>query len=126
MTIKLSFLSLAVPVSAFLCCNVQKDLKLIYSICSKCYVKSVSALLTFPWTELQVLLKGLIHITIIVLWSILYLVYLCSCLGLHLFLSYLCDIFFIFSVISNKPICSLTQIHLFLAQFFRISPAIFK
>ena len=41
----------------------------------------------------------LIHITIIMLRDILYLVYLCLCLGLGLFMSHLCDLCFIFSFI---------------------------
>ena len=43
--------------------------------------------------------EGLIHIVIITLKHILYLVYLCPCLGLGLFMSYLCDLFFIFILI---------------------------
>ena len=38
-------------------------------------------------------------ISIIILRKILYLVYLCPCLGLDLFMSYLCDQFFTFSLI---------------------------
>ena len=41
----------------------------------------------------------LIHIAIIILRGILYLVYLCPCLDLALFMSYLCDLIFIFSLI---------------------------
>ena len=41
----------------------------------------------------------LIHITITILRPILFLVYLCPCLGLGLFMSNLCDLFFIFSLI---------------------------
>ena len=53
--------------------------------------------LTFSWIELQVLLRCcLIYITIIILRHILYLVYLCPCLGLNQFMSYLCDSFFFF------------------------------
>ena len=40
----------------------------------------------------------LIHRAIIILRHILYLVYPCSCLGLGLFMSYLCDLRFIFSL----------------------------
>ena len=38
----------------------------------------------------------LIHISIIILRHFLYLLYLCPCLDLGLFMSYLCDLFFIF------------------------------
>ena len=41
----------------------------------------------------------LIHIAIIKLRHILYIVHLCPCLGLGLVMSYLCDLFFIFSLI---------------------------
>ena len=40
----------------------------------------------------------LIYITIIILRHILYLAYLCLFLGLGLFMSYLCDLFYIFSI----------------------------
>ena len=40
----------------------------------------------------------LIHVTIIILRHILPLAYLCTCLGLSLFMLYLCDLFFIFSL----------------------------
>ena len=50
--------------------------------------------LTFSCTELQVLLRCcLIHISIIILRHFLYLLYLCPCLVLGLFKSYLCDLF---------------------------------
>ena len=56
--------------------------------------------LRFPWTQLHMLLRCcLLHITIILLRHILYLVYLCPCLGQVLFMSYLCDPIFIFSLI---------------------------
>ena len=59
------------------------------------------------------------HITIIILRYILYLVYLCPCLGFGLFMSYICDLFFIFSLafIIINPITSLKQTHLFFAHF---------
>ena len=76
--------------------------------------------LTFPWIQLQMLLRlCLLHITVIILRHILYLVYLCPCLGLVLFISYLCGLFFIFSlsfIIINQTI-SLKQTHLFFAHF---------
>ena len=40
------------------------------------------------------------HVTIVILRHILYLVYLCLCLGLGLFMLYLCALFFIFVVIN--------------------------
>ena len=55
--------------------------------------------LTFPWIKLQMLLRCcLIHITIIILVSILYVVHSCPCLGLGLFMPYLCHRFFAFSL----------------------------
>ena len=70
--------------------------------------------LTILWIELQMLLTCcLIHIPIIILKHILYLVFLCSCLDLSLFMTYLCDLVFIFSIIFtiiNHKI-SLKQIH---------------
>ena len=56
--------------------------------------------LTFSWIELQMLLKCcLIHLTIIIRRHILYSEYLCRCLGLDLFMSYLYYLFFIFGLI---------------------------
>ena len=61
----------------------------------------------------------LIHITIIILRHILYLAYLCLCLGLGLFMSYLCDLFFIFSIafIVINHITSSKQTYLFFVYF---------
>ena len=63
--------------------------------------------LTSSWIELQMLLRCcLIHITIIIPRKILYLVSLCLCLGQGLFMSYLCHLFFIFSlifIVINRP-----------------------
>ena len=58
---------------------------------------------------------SLIHITVILLWYIFYLVYLCSCVVLGLFLSYLCDLFFIFCLflMTSSNIILLKQTHLF-------------
>ena len=54
----------------------------------------------FSQIDLQMLLTFfLIHIAIMLLRPILYLVYLWPCLGQGLFMSYLCDILFIFSLI---------------------------
>ena len=61
----------------------------------------------------------LIHITIIILRYILHLVYLCPSLGLSLFMTYLSDLFFIFSLtftVINR-ITSLKQTHLFFVHF---------
>ena len=57
----------------------------------------------------------------------LYLVYLCPYLGLGLLMSYLCGIFFIFSLIFTvtNHITSLKQTPLSFCTFFRISPIIF-
>ena len=57
----------------------------------------------------------------------LYLVYLCQCLGLGLLMSYLCGIFFIFSLVFTvtNHITSLKQTHLSFCTLFRISPIIF-
>ena len=76
--------------------------------------------LTFLWIELQVFLRCcLIHISIIVLRYILHLVYLSPCLGLGLFMSYLCDLFFIISLtfIVINHITSFKQTYLFFVQF---------
>ena len=64
-----------------------------------------------------------LQIIIIILRPILYLVYLCSCLGLVLFLSYLGDPFSIVSLIfiTINHIISFKQIHLFFAKILRIS-----
>ena len=72
--------------------------------------------LTFSWIELKMLLRCcLTHVTVIKLRQILYLGYLCSCRGLGLFMSYLCNLFFIFSLIFNviNHITSLKQTHYF-------------
>ena len=64
-----------------------------FSIWSQCC-------LTFSWIELQLLRRCcLIPITIIIMRHILYLVYLCPYLRLGLFILYLCDLSFIFSLI---------------------------
>ena len=53
--------------------------------------------LTFWWIEPPMLLRYyLVHKSIIILRHLVYLLYLCSCLDLSLFMSYLCDLFFIF------------------------------
>ena len=65
--------------------------------------------LTFSWIELQMLLRCcLIHISIIILRHFCYLLYLCPCLDLRPFTSYLYDLFqtFIFIFIMINPIIS--------------------
>ena len=61
----------------------------------------------------------LIHITINILRNILYLVYLCSCIGLGLFMWYSCNLFFILNLIFIfiNHITSLKQMHSFLYIF---------
>ena len=73
--------------------------------------------LTFSWTELEMLLRCcLIYISIIILRHMLL---LCLCLSLARFMSYLCDLFFIFSLIFSAldHITSLKQVQLFCVHF---------
>ena len=60
-----------------------------------------------------------IHKTIIIPRHILHLVHLCPCSGLGIFMSYLCDLFFIFSLIFIviNHITSFKQTYLFFAPF---------
>ena len=84
--------------------------------------------LTISWTELQMLLSYcLIHISIIIVRHFLYLLYLCSWLALGLFISYLCDVFFIFIFIFIMIYCIISwiQTHFFFCLFFKICPIIF-
>ena len=96
------------------------------SVCKICYKHFFSkqhlfsaqlqCCLNFSWIELQMLLSCcLIHIAIIILSHILYLVYLYPCLDLGLFMSYLCDLFFIPGLIfiSINHISSFKQTSLF-------------
>ena len=64
----------------------------------------------------------LTHTTIL---HILYLVYLCPCLGLGLFMLYLCDLFLIFCLtfIIIDNITSLIQTHLFFVHFLEYVPS---
>ena len=76
--------------------------------------------LNFSWIELQMLLKCcLIYTTVVILRTEtnFYLVSMCPCLGLGLFLSFLCDLFFIFSLIFIDYITSLKQTYLFFVHF---------
>ena len=79
---------------------------------------------TFSWIELKILLRFcLIHVTITMLRHILYLVYLCPCLGLSLFNFYPNDLFFILSLIFIViyHITSLNRRNCFLYIFQNIS-----
>ena len=82
--------------------------------------------LAFSWIERQVLLRGcLIHMRIIILRDFSYLLCLCPCLDLGLFMTYPCDYFFIFIfifLIFRK--ISWAQTHLLFYLFFRIYPII--
>ena len=74
---------------------------ILQSVCTLFFINSVfstpsQCCFTFSWIELQMLLRCcFIHITIIIMRHISHIVYLCPCLTLGLFVSYLCDIFFI-------------------------------
>ena len=67
----------------------------------------------------MLLRSSLRHITIIILRPILHLVYLRPCLGLDLFMSYLCILFLFFNliVIVINHITSYKQVHLFSCTF---------
>ena len=74
----------------------------------------------FSRIEFQMLLRSfLIHITIIILRPILHLVYLRPCLGLGVFMSYLCILFLFFSLIFIviNHITSLNQMYLIFCTF---------
>ena len=67
--------------------------------------------LTFSWIELQMLLRCcLIHKSITIMRRFLYLLYLCPCLDLVLFMSYLCDLFFFFFSIFIMINCTISRI----------------
>ena len=79
--------------------------------------------LTLSWIGLKILLMCcLLQISIIMLRYILYWVYVCLSVGL--FMSYICNLFYfyslIFIVINHK--ISLKQTHLFFAQFLEDFP----
>ena len=83
--------------------------------------------LTFLWIELEMLLRCcLIHKSII-LRHILYLLYLRPYLDLSLYMSYLCDLIFIFTFIfiMINHIISWIQSYMFFCLVFRICPIIF-
>ena len=76
--------------------------------------------LTFSWIEIQMLLRCCLRdIAIIILRQILHLVYLCPCLSLSLFMLYLCDLCFIFSLIFMiiNHITLLKQVYLIFVHF---------
>ena len=86
---------------------------------SNAFFNWASALLTFFMNWASILLSLIHHLTITVLTNILYLVYLSKCLDLGLFVSYLCNLFFIFSliVISINNISPLKQTYLLFVYF---------
>ena len=86
---------------------------------SNAFFNWASALLTFFMNRASILLSLIHHLTITVLTNILYLVYLSKCLDLGLFVSYLCNLFFIFSliVISINNISPLKQTYLLFVYF---------
>ena len=89
---------------------------------------TASVLLNFSWLELQMLLRCcLIHISIMILRHVLYLLCLCPCLDLGLFMSYLCDLFFIFIFIfiMINSVISSAKTRLRFCLFFRLCPIIF-
>ena len=85
--------------------------------------------LTFSWIELNMMLRSwLIYISTIILGRFLYLVYLCPCLDLLLFMSYPCNLFLIlfsFSWWFNHAI-SLEETYFFFCTFLNICPTIFR
>ena len=97
-------------------CLVTNNLYAFFSIKNAFFSTQSQCSLTCSWTEHQMLLRCyLIHINIIILRQILYSAYLCPCLDLGLFMLYLCDLFFILSLIFIviNHITSLKQTHLF-------------
>ena len=92
--------------------------------CKQCFFSTqYQYYLTFSWIDLQMLLRCcLINTGVIILRHFLCLLYLYPCLGLCLFLTYLCNVFFIFvfNCIMINCIISWIQIHLFFCLFFRI------
>ena len=84
--------------------------------------------ITFSWMELQVLLRCcLIHVSMVMIKHFLCLLHLHPCLDLGLFMSYLCDLFFIFIfifIMINQMILWM-QTQLFCCLLFRICPIIF-
>ena len=82
--------------------------------------------LTYSWIELQMLLRFcLIHITTIIPKYFLYLLYVCLCLELGLFMTnYM--IYFLFSFSCSLRLIAWILTHLFFCLFFRICPIFFS
>ena len=68
-----------------------------------------------------------VPISIVKIRQFAYLLYLCLCLDLDIFMSYLCDLFFFFFsiFIMINRIISWIQTHWFLCLYFRVPPIIF-
>ena len=88
--------------------------------------------LTFAWIQVQMLLRCcLIYISIIIHTETLFTFTVFVCMSrprsIYLFMSYLCDLFFIFTFIfiMIHRIISWIQTHLFFCLFFRICPNYF-
>ena len=104
-----------------LCDQTLQSVAILHAISYKQHFFSTQpqCCLTF-WSELQMLLRCcLIHTTNFMLSHILFLVYLFLCLDLGLFMLYLCDLFFIFSLIFSviNHITSFKQTYLFFVHF---------
>ena len=67
----------------------------------------------------------LIRISIIIPKHFLYLVYVRPCLDVDLFMTYLCDLFFFFTLIIINQIISLKWTHLLFCKFFLNTPCYF-
>ena len=75
----------------------RKTLYTLFFYKQRFFLSQPQCCLTFSGIELQMLLSCcLIYVSIIILRHSLYLIYSCTCLGQGLFMSYLCDLFFIF------------------------------
>ena len=105
-----------------LCKEMTKKWKFFYKQCF--FFNSASMLLNFLMNWALLLKCCLIHISIII--HVLYLLHLCPCLDLRLFLSYLSNLFFIFIFIfiMINRIASWIQTHLFFCLLFKICPLI--
>ena len=80
--------------------------------------------LAFSWTELQMLLRCcLIHISIMILWRFIHLLYFCLCLHLSIFMPYWRESTFIFVFIFIMINCIILWILtcLFFSLFLRMS-----
>ena len=113
-------ISVETQVASFLCItwvtknDIEKQLRAFFQLSQCC--------LTFSWIELEMLLRCcLMYTTIFMLRHILYVVYLWPYLGLGQFMSFLCYLFFIFSLISSiiNHITWLKQTHLIFVHFLK-------